>query len=114
MVRIHVGCIVKTNVWRFIDAADSNDWVKGKYGRQFRTATVEGKVLEAKGRGKWEVEWQWQHPNASKRKGESPSAHLTIVRTEIDDRRQNVRAAMNVQGAGAQEGDETKGDGDSS
>ena len=56
-----------------------------------RTARVMGTIVEAKGRQKWEVEWDWHHPNVDKRKGESPSAHLRFEEAEIDVRRRTVR-----------------------
>ena len=85
--RITVGTVVSTNVWRFVNSQDSADWVKTTYGRSLRTATVEGNVVEAAGRSLWIVEWQWDHPDPLKRRGQSPSSHLKIVRTEVEERR---------------------------
>ena len=44
------------------------------------------------GRQEWLVEWDWNHPDEGKRRGQSPSSHLKIVRTELEERRRTVRA----------------------
>ena len=107
--RITAGCIVATNVWRFCDSSDDNDWVKRTYGRSLRSALVQGTVIKSTGRSKWEVEWDWEHPNELKRRGESPSSHLKIIRTELEQRRNEVRAGMAGADATA-DGEESAGD----
>ena len=98
--RIHVGCIVSTPMWRF----GTHAWVTSEYGARSRSAKVEGTVVEASGRSKWKVQWDWAHPDPDKREGESPSSHLTIVRSEIEQRRRTVREGMS--GGGANDADD--------
>ena len=100
--RVHVGCEVATNVWRFVTDGE-DDWVRKEYDASWRRAMVNGIVTEANGHSKWNVRWEWENPDAGKREGESPSTHLTIVRTEIEIRRAAVRAGL---GAGHDDDDD--------
>merc|ERR1712185_51046 len=65
-----------------------------------------GPIVEAKGRQKWEVEWDWHHPNVDKRKGESPSQHLKFEEAEIDVRRRTVREGLAGGGGGGGSADD--------